>query len=205
MARTIVLCSGGIDSILVARKLNAAGQDISLCHVDYGQISAEREILSVMACCHFFGWPTPVRIDVQSLKDFGSGSLFTCVPTDSAFFPHRNLLLLSLAAILAASCECDQIAIGIIQAGDPEFPDCSLRFLNLASRFFAETSPPLKIIAPIADYDKVQVGYESARLGIPFDLTYSCNAHSSFHCQKCSSCLEREISRRAYLESFTLD
>ena len=196
----VVLCSGGIDSVLAARLCEVNGDNINLLHVDYGQKTAEAETSAITACARYFGWNSPIMLSINQLSKYGTGSLITSNAGDNSFFPHRNFVLISLASLVASSFQARCIAIGTISGSDPEFKDCGTPFLKSVSQVLANDDPSLELITPVSPYNKAEVGALAAHMGIPFDLTFSCNVGPYSHCQRCRSCSDRSIGYSAFLE-----
>lgn len=194
----LVLCSGGIDSIVAARLCEESGLRPIPMHIDYGQKTMPAERLSLDACIRFFGWREAICVDVPSLGIYGAGSLISGLPSDPAYFPQRNLAIVALASVVATAQSCKSIAIGIISAHNPEFPDCASKYIHDLDALLSQGSPSLRLSAPLAGYEKKRVGIEAARLGVPLDLTFSCNVGPTVHCQVCSSCVERGIAYESY-------
>lgn len=168
---------GGIDSSACAHFLQARGDEVASVFVDYGQLAAERERLSVQQLCARLEIPLSICKAVSPVR-FGTGELI-----------GRNAFLL-LSAVFLMRCNVGLLAIGV-HAGTSYY-DCSPGFIDQMSRLVAEhTDGRLQIIAPFLSWHKGEIVRYFVNTGIPAELTYSCELGSLEPCGKCLSCLDR--------------
>lgn len=172
----VVLCSGGIDSAAVAWQSVSGGLVPELLFVDYGQPArkAERRAAGALAA----RLDAPVRaILVEGVKVPAQGEIAL-----------RNALLVTIAA--AAVPDAATIAIGI-HAGTG-YRDCSPEFVSLMQTvldFHGDDS--MRLVAPFISYSKADVLALATHVGVPVELTHSCEAADE-PCGICSSCLDRK-------------
>ena len=193
----VVLCSGGMDSVLSACVCIEQGFAPYLTHIDYGQRTADAERAAINACCRFFNWHKPILLDIKNIGRFGSGSLVSSNHLDDSVFPQRNLTIVAVGSVVACSIGSDRIVMGITSAMNPEFYDCSESYIESMESTLSLSEPPIVLMTPLAKLDKVAVGRECLRCGVPVDLTFSCNVGPDTHCQKCTSCMDRAIAMGA--------
>ena len=112
----------------------------------------------------------------------------------STYVPFRNGLFLSCAASLALSMDCCCIYYGAHRddAAGAAYPDCSEDFFQSMNRAVYEGSgKALHIEAPFINKNKAQVVAEGLRLGVPYELTWSCYQGGDKPCGVCGTCIDR--------------
>src|SRR5436190_8403741 len=128
MARpaVVLLLSGGLDSMVAADVIREQS-DVRLLplFVDYGQPAALREVEAARAFCRVR------RLNLSKVQVTGFKKLADIAvhrPRLQPFLPGRNLVLLTIAGILALSKGARFVAIGAI--ADQAFPDTTDSFFN---------------------------------------------------------------------------
>jgi 7-cyano-7-deazaguanine synthase len=176
MRNTLMLLSGGIDSMVALEILRRRGCDAAALFVDYGQgaIDAEREAATKIA--KYFD----IELRKQSVafpERYGAGEI-----------PNRNGFLIFLAAVLGGE-GIKTVGTGI-HAGVP-YPDCSEEFLHrIELALLASSGGEMSIVAPLRTWQKQEVIAFAVEQKLPLSLTYSCEA-SSQPCGICLSCKDR--------------
>ena len=113
----------------------------------------------------------------------------------STYVPFRNGLFLSCAASLALSRECSCIYYGAHcdDAAGSAYPDCSEVFYESMNQAIYEGSGrALTIEAPFIRWNKARIVEEGLRLGVPYELTWSCYEGGEKPCGKCGTCIDRQ-------------
>lgn len=175
---TLVLMSGGLDSMACAHFLQGQGNAVSGAFIDYGQAAASAEKKAANKVAAAFGMP---------LRSFGvDGASFA-----TGELVGRNAFLIFSAVFLTKHWS-GLVATGI-HAGTPYF-DCSVSFLNSMGKLVAEqTDGALRLVSPFANWTKLDIFQYAKSAGLPLKLTYSCEAGTDPPCGKCASCLDREL------------
>lgn len=171
-----VLLSGGVDSAVVLALLADEGPGTTAIWIDYGQPAAKAERYASKAIAASYGsdW---VELGVRGLAPPADGE-----------FPGRNDLLVALAGTSAPG---RLIAIGV-HAGTG-YADCSPSWIETWQELRAvQHHGAAGLLAPLADLTKAQVFALADNVGIPIDLTYSCEA-AAVPCGQCSSCADRRM------------
>ncbi|MBK8576392.1 MAG: 7-cyano-7-deazaguanine synthase [Elusimicrobia bacterium] len=108
----------------------------------------------------------------------------------AVYLPGRNALLLSQAAVYAATHRCSDILIGTL-SGNP-FPDATLRFFKTMERALSiALGTPLHVQAPFRRMTKQTVLRSSRHL--PLTLAFSClNPRGHRPCHTCNKCAEHD-------------
>lgn len=121
----------------------------------------------------------------------------------STYVPFRNGLMLSAAAALAQSLypeeECGiWIGAHADDAAGNAYADCSVAFNESMGRAISiGTYELVKLHAPLNRLNKAQVVAEGLKLGVPYDLTWSCYEGGEKACGKCATCIDRLAAFRA--------
>ena len=115
----------------------------------------------------------------------------------STYVPFRNGLFLSAAASIALEYECNEIYYGphADDAAGNAYPDCSVEFnesMNLA--VYLGSGRKVRLVAPFVDKTKKDIVAEGLRLGVPYELTWSCYDGGEKPCHKCGTCIDREAA-----------
>jgi 7-cyano-7-deazaguanine synthase len=197
--KCVVVLSGGPDSATVAYWARAQGYQIYPITFNYGQI-AEKETVCAQKIAQTLGVTTKI-IDLSALKDIFSGVTSLCnteIPLTSEFsapiiVPFRNAIFLSAAVAYAVTVGADKIFYGAQGSDEPFYPDCRREFYEAfekAARL--GTCQEITIQAPFSDLKKSEVIKEGTKLGVPFELTWSCYLDGTKHCGKCESCVNRK-------------
>lgn len=167
-----MLLSGGVDSAVVLAML--ADRTPAAVWVDYGQPAApaEREASAALAAHYASPWR---EVRVEGLRPPAAGE-----------FPGRNDLLVAAARAAAAGAS---IAVGV-HAGTG-YADCSPAWAAAWRALIdAQDAGRASLIAPLLDLSKGQVLDLAQSLGVPVELTHSCEA-GPVPCGQCASCLDR--------------
>ena len=205
MTKSIILLSGGLDS-LVSLGLKVRELNVSLALTfDYGQKSAEKEINASKKICEYYNIGHKI-IKLDWLKDITNTSLVSenDVPTgadldniknldDSAkavWVPNRNGLFLNIAGSYADSYNYDYVLIGANKEEGQTFPDNTQEFIDSVNKEFEySTQNHPKIVAPLINCTKNDIVMLALKNNIPLDLTMSCYQGGEKHCGICESCL----------------
>ena len=215
--KAVVMVSGGVDSSTLCHEAVGEGYEVFPLTFIYGQ-KHEREVRSSERICRRLGL-SPNVIDLSSARAlFGacaltdSGVEIPRVPASARNYgtlsatvvPNRNAIFLSLAVAYSQSVGCDTVFYGAHHSDRGVYPDCRPEFVSAFEKAerLATDNERLTIVAPFADMDKSGIVRLGARLGVPFEDTWSCYVGSRMHCGTCSSCRER---KRAFIEADVAD
>lgn len=203
--QTAVLCSGGLDSVVLLAHEAASARVVPL-YVSVGLAwePAERRALErLLRNPAFASVDSIVALelpmgDVYSASHWavrGEPPAYDTLDED-VYIPGRNITLLAKAAVYCAPRGIQRIAIGPL-AGNP-FPDATPEFFEGMARVLASgLSAPLRIDAPFLNLQKSAVIRRGIDLGVPLELTLSCmNPQGDAHCGRCSKCRERQHAFR---------
>jgi 7-cyano-7-deazaguanine synthase len=192
-----VLCSAGLDSVvLVAWAAQRA--PVQPVYVRAGLAWEDDELarLEEVLALPDVRPPVILEFDVRDLYPASHWALRGTPPAydtadEDVYLPGRNVLLLSKAAVLAASRKIGHLMLGPL-AGNP-FPDATPEFLRtMGAALSLGLAHRIDIQAPFATVHKADVIRLGAALGVRMERTLSCmNPQKGMHCGLCSKCRER--------------
>jgi 7-cyano-7-deazaguanine synthase len=200
----ICLVSGGLDSCVTAA-IAAQNCRLAFLHVNYGQLTEERELLAFDAIADHYGVKDRLKVDISYLKSIGGSALIDPtipVPEDSlgkfvipvTYVPFRNTHMLAVAVSWAEVLGAGYIYIGATEVDSSGYPDCRKSYFDTYRLLIKEGTRPetkIEIITPLIDYNKGMVVKEGLALKAPLHLTWSCYQNQNVACGKCDSCLLR--------------
>ena len=218
MNNAIILCSGGLDSVILAHYLKNIEkiENLKLVFLDYGQKSLNEELFCVKKASKELDAELRI-IDVKWLgkistslinKEADEREIEKIKSEDeliSWYVPCRNSLFLLIGLALAESefilkNEKYDIYLGIKYEGELQFKDTTPEFLEQMNKTaeFCTQDGNYKFIAPFLKKDKEELIKMAEELSVDLKNTYSCYIGKGFkedvpiHCGKCSACKSRK-------------
>ncbi len=206
-ARALVLLSGGLDSSTTLAIAVERGYEPYALSFRYGQRHA-RELEAARRIAEHFGCRDWRVVDLD-LAAFGGSALTDpalAVPLDRdeaqigtgipiTYVPARNLTFLAIATAYAETLGANDVFLGITAVDSSGYPDCRPEFLeafaraaNLATKAGTEDGRELRYHAPLVRMSKAEIVREGTRLGVPWELTWSCYLGGERACGRCDSC-----------------
>jgi 7-cyano-7-deazaguanine synthase len=210
--KALVLFSGGLDSsTCLALAIEKYGKEnVIALSISYGQ-KHSKEINAARAVAEYYGTEL-VSLDLAPIFEGSDCALLEgsnqaipkgdyanqLVSSDgkpvSTYVPFRNGLFLSCAASVALSRGCGVIYYGVHSddAAGSAYPDCSSDFNDHMSKAISiGSAQQLKVVAPFVDRTKAEVVAQGLRLGVPYELTWSCYEGNDKPCGCCGTCIDR--------------
>jgi 7-cyano-7-deazaguanine synthase len=215
--RAVVLCSGGVDSTVAAAEARAAGYELYLLSVNYGQRHAV-ELTRVPQIARALGAKRHLVVDVN-LRSFGGSALTDAVPVpkdrpDEAigagipptYVPARNTIFLALALAWAEVLEAGVIYFGANVLDYSGYPDCRPEFLQAFETLARQGTKAgvegglIRVEAPLLRMTKADIIRRGVELNAPLQLTHSCYDpdEQGRACGRCDSC---RLRRRGFAEA----
>ena len=211
MKNAMVLCSGGLDSVVVAYSIKNKYRKLKLLFFDYGQRALKEEEkcvreISKKLNSNFEKVKLPWLGDISTAILNKGGEFKSTIEKDlekkedllTWWVPCRNSIFLINALAFAESeflknKERYDIIIGLKNEGEAHFKDTTERFIKKINNLVkdATNDGDYEIIAPLIKLDKPEVIKLGEKLKIPFELTYSCYIENG-HCGKCLNCMLRK-------------
>jgi len=201
MKDIVILYSGGMDSSVA---LYHFADRIKLAvSFNYGSKHNVREIEHAALNCNALGIEHRViEMDLnkmgfvsdllQSGGDIPDGH-YEDENMKKTVVPFRNGIMLSIAAGIAESIDCNKLLISNHAGDHAIYPDCRPDFIdsmNDAIRF--GTYNNVEIMAPYTHLTKREIALKGNEIGVPFKKTYSCYNGQAEHCGTCGTCTERK-------------
>ncbi|AEV37396.1 exsB protein [Pseudovibrio sp. FO-BEG1] len=201
--KTIVICSGGLDSVTLAYKVAREHELLGLVSFDYGQ-RHKKELDYAAHAAKQLGVPHHI-LDMSQIGAHLSGSALTDdvdVPDGHyaeenmkvTVVPNRNAIMLSIGFGIAAAQQADAVAAAVHGGDHFIYPDCRPGFIKsfeamqkLALDGYANVS----LYTPFVEISKGAIVAEGARINVPFEDTWSCYKGGEKHCGRCGTCVER--------------
>lgn len=205
----IVVCSGGLDSTVVATVM-AQTRPTTLLHFTYGARAQEREGVAVAAIARELGCELLV-VDATPLftEVIGASRLTSTKPTELAdgeagaelaweWVPARNLIMLSMATGIAEARGAEVVALGNNLEESGAYPDNEQEFIRTLNRALPNAvnlGKRVQLAEPVGNLMKHEIVRLGLEVGAPLGLAWSCYDGGELHCGSCGPCYMR---RRAF-------
>ncbi len=201
--KTIVICSGGLDSVSLAYKVATENTLHSLLSFDYGQ-RHHKELDYAASCAARLGVAHQI-IDIRAIGASLTGSALTediDVPDghyaeDSmkiTVVPNRNAIMLAIAFGVAAAQDADAVATAVHGGDHFIYPDCRPAFID-AFQIMQDQAldgyAKVQLYTPFVNGSKADIITAGAAHNTPFADTWSCYKGGAQHCGRCGTCVER--------------
>jgi 7-cyano-7-deazaguanine synthase len=204
--KAVILLSGGLDSSTVLYQALADGYECYTISFDYQQ-RHRRELDSALAIAQKAG-VVQNQIVTFDLRQWG-GSALTDDTIDlpekrsleemsqnipATYVPARNTIFLSFALAYAETIAAECVYIGVNALDYSGYPDCRPDYIQAMQEVFrlgtkqGREGKPITIVAPLLELKKTDIIELGNKLGVPWELTWSCYAGGEVACGICDSC-----------------
>jgi len=205
MKKAIVLISGGMDSAVCAGLAKEQGYEIFGLHINYGQRTEKRELKAFNDICDYYNAKDRLVVDISHLVAIGGSSLtdknmlvskanLESKEIPSSYVPFRNANILAIATSWAEVISAKAIFIGAMEEDSSGYPDCRKVFFQAFQETINTGTKPetqITIETPIIDISKKDIIIKGRKIGVPFDLSWSCYQNEEEACGECDSCALR--------------
>lgn len=204
--KTLVICSAGLDSTVVAAQMIAQGRDVSLLHYRYGCQAGTREERAVTAIARALNTPL-YFLDLDYSKYRGTSPLFGKAEDIASgiagseyaheWVPARNLVMLANAVAFAEANGFDAIALGNNLEESGAYPDNEEEFTHLldgALDYAVQEGGRVRLLAPVGHLMKHEIVALGKSVNAPLHLTWSCYRGGEHHCGECGPCYMRKTA-----------
>lgn len=215
--KALVLNSGGCDSTtLVGMAVKKYGREnVITASLYYGQ-KHDKELKCARDVAEFYG-VRHIEEDISSVMKY-AGDVCSLVKGSKdeildksyaeqiaengegrvgTYVPFRNGLFLSIAAAYADSLFPNQpsevwYGAHADDAAGQAYADCSEEFASAMDRAISiGTYGNIHVVRPLINLNKAGVVAEGLKIGVPYNLTWSCYHGREKACGKCGTCLDR--------------
>ena len=204
--RAIVLLSGGLDSAVAFYWANSKGWDVYTIEFEY-HMRPKRERNACRDLRERAGITRKIVVPLQficEVSDISPQELLnpSLSRAPEGYIPSRNLIFYSLAAYHAEVLGARLIVGGHNRNDCESFPDAGKSFweqLNrlLMTAMWSHSEVQTEIVLPLIELTKLDIIRLGAKLGVPFEVTWSCYGNADRPCGSCPSCLERDHAFKA--------
>ena len=209
--KAVVLCSGGLDSCVVAYEMAKQCNHIILLNFDYGQPANKQEWNATLKLYEYLQKKFPdkhfevIQLKLSELSTIASSSTIfsdkvpegiSATETLSRWIPARNLIFLSYAIGYAEYCGAGKVAYGANLEESCVFPDNTteaIEKLNKAVQWYI-AKPGIQIVSPTAYDMKIDIVRKAIKYGV-YDISWSCDKNGNKECGQCEGCT---LKRKAY-------
>ena len=214
--KAVVCVSGGMDSCVCAAVAASECEQLYFLHAEYGQRTQARERECFEGLARHFKAVETLVCNLEHLGAIGGSSLTDKaievsraelgsgkIPT--SYVPFRNAHFLTIAVSWAEVLGAEAVYIGAVEQDSSGYPDCRKEFYDAFQQVVELGTRPqtrIEILTPLIAMKKSEIVRLGSRLGVPFELTWSCYKSGHAACGTCDSCALR---MRAFAEAGIAD
>lgn len=200
--KALVVCSGGLDSVVSAAWAVKQGYKVTLLHFRYGSRAEGREVSALWKVAAELGvgmWIRHMGIYEPSDSPLLQADSQIAGGEEGAEFAHewvpaRNLVMLAHATAIAEAKGFETIILGnnLEEAG--AYPDNEPEFIarfNDILPFAVGDGKRVRVEMPVGNLMKHEIVALGNQIGAPMHLTWSCYRAGEIHCGKCGPCYMR--------------
>ncbi|HVP57825.1 MAG TPA: 7-cyano-7-deazaguanine synthase QueC [bacterium] len=212
--KTLVLLSGGLDSVVNLKAARDQGEVIGAVTFDYGQAASASEIRAASRAAGRLGvghtiiaLPWYRGLVTNPLMGRGAVSSYSGeLPRDAAgllkeaWIPNRNCVFLAIGGAYAEALGADSVVMGLNAEEAAVFPDNSEEFLKRMNGVLSvSTLSGVKAASFTIGMTKPDIVRFGLEISAPLDLVYSCYKASDqdIMCGTCQSCVRTKAALAA--------
>lgn len=203
--KAVLILSGGVDSSTLLYFLLTKQYRVHALTFFYGQRHAKEVDFAkkIALKASEIGSVEHKIVDISSIHELISKGAITGkegVPegyyTDqrqrTTIVPNRNMILLAIAAGYAVKIGAKEIYYAAHKS-DFIYPDCRKEFVKALDTaiYLGNIWEPVELKAPFVDMTKAEIVALGLKLGVPYELTWSCYRGEERPCLRCGTCVER--------------
>lgn len=205
--KSIILLSGGLDSLVSAAIAVKKTRPVRALTFDYGQRAAQREIAAAKKISTHLRIPHTV-IALPFFEEFKKCALIkrgspvkqkSLTRLKDVWVPNRNGLFINLAACFAEYYGAGLIITGFNREEAQEFPDNADAFIQAINHsLMYSTLTTVRVKSYVSAYTKDEIYGLGLKINAPLHLVYSCYRGTKEMCGTCASCKRFFKSKRAH-------
>jgi 7-cyano-7-deazaguanine synthase len=212
--RSVVLLSGGLDSVVNLKRAHDEGEVVLALTFDYGQTSFPSERRAAAECARRYGiehrvidlpWYSdllpPVMSGRESAHSHDEASLKRHQDLlKEVWVPNRNCVLVAVGAAHAEAAGAGFLVAGFNLEEAEVFPDNSADFVEAMNRVLGmSTLSGVRVIAYTQGMTKSETVRLAGEIEAPLGLVYSCYMPSpeQVMCGSCQSCVRLKAALEA--------
>ncbi len=196
----LLLASGGMDSTVLAYKLEQEDKNLIILFIDYGQHCKEKEYDTLLEII-----PKRYKENIKVIKigdvyrESHSRMIIEAnlwrdnVAAEDLYLPYRNILFIALAAAYAQSMGIKNVYTAFINSNHAKEIDCSMEFFTNLEKLLYDYGS-IQINMPFRNMTKTDVALLGLKVKAPIERTYSCQVNSKTPCGACPNCVDRLIA-----------
>lgn len=208
--KTLVVCSGGLDSTVAAAFCKHRGDSVTLLHFLYGAKAQSREYESVKQLSEVLDVPLEL-VSTSFFKEQATSSLTDdsrdiVTGFDGAagaeygheWVPARNTVMMALAVAYSEAHGFTKIVLGNnLEESGGGYPDNEQEFINRWQDLVPYAVKPytrIEFEQPLGTLMKHEIVALGAEVNAPFELSWSCYSGGEEHCGTCGPCFMRKTA-----------
>ena len=204
--KAVILLSGGLDSSTVLYQAHSDGYECYAISFDYQQ-RHRRELESAQRIAQAAGvvehqvvnfdlrqWGGSALTDNSLELPYNRDTMQMAQNIPITYVPARNTIFLSFALGYAEAIAAERVYIGVNALDYSGYPDCRPDYIQAMQEVFrlgtkqGREGQPIKIVTPLIDLKKTEIIELGNKLGVPWELTWSCYGGEEVSCGVCDSC-----------------
>ena len=188
---TLVLLSGGLDSVVLCAQEIESGRFAAAVHFVYEHPSQSHERRAVASfSLHYWRMGRELRI-IEAHLPLHASELAAGEGTKGArVVPCRNLAFIAVASNIAAGMGLSRVVYGASLEDADGYIDCRPAYVEAISGL----SQPFGVTveAPLSSFSRRQIRQHGAIIKAPLDVAWSCYQPSEhgIACGSCNSCMQ---------------
>jgi len=203
--KAVVLLSGGLDSATTLYLAKSQGYLVHCLIFDYGQrhrreIEAAKKLAGKCKAAYQvikirLPWGGSSLLDRKKEIRISGNQDIRKIP--STYVPARNIIFLSFALSFAEAIGASALFIGAHAQDYSGYPDCRPNFYKAFRKVVSTGTRAgvehkgIQVKTPLINKRKADIIRLGVKLGVPFELTWSCYKGTKYPCGKCDSCYYR--------------
>lgn len=194
----VVMLSGGIDSTVTLFWAKSEGLDVLPLSIEFDG-RPRRELEAVRLIVDSAGVRPLAQMSLPFVRLAHELPAYRENPrgVPYGYIPLRNLMFYTLAAYHADANGARYVLGGHLKEDAMEFPDASLPYFAAMNALISRSTDGWsragapEVVLPLSGLTKTDVVRLGTKLGVPFELTWSCWVDGDSPCGTCVSCKDR--------------